>query len=85
MDERHGRRGQQELPALESGPRTRHTHGGPHGGAQVGFPRFAAEFPAADFERPLAAKILRLFVREDFARERIRLDDPQFCQTITSF
>ena len=55
---------------------------GPSG---VGLPGFLAEFAPLDFERLLAAKILRLFVGQHFLRIRVDVRGFQFFHTITSF
>jgi hypothetical protein len=85
MNKRHLRRSQKELPEFEDRPGTGQPNRGAYRGTQIFLPSFAAKFTPPDFQRLLPAKILRLLVREQFPRERVRLDDSQFCQTITSF
>jgi hypothetical protein len=69
-------RGLEEASALVGNPDACDTGAEPQGGAQVGLRSYAAELAALDFERFLAAEILRLLIREDFLRKSVDVDGP---------
>jgi hypothetical protein len=73
MHERHFMRGQQKIGNRISDTGRGETRSRPESDASVRPPRFAAEFSTLDFERLLPPKILRLFVREDFLWESVRV------------
>jgi hypothetical protein len=69
-------RGLEEASALVGNPDACDTGAEPQGGAQIGLRSYAAELAALDFERFLAAEILRLLIREDFLRKSVDVDGP---------
>ena len=70
MNQRHFGRGIQKIADNVCGCSGTRPGAGPHRDAQIRLPRFLAELPPLDLERLLPAKILRLFVRQDFLRDR---------------
>lgn len=66
-------------------PRADKAHGDPARDVKIRHPGFAAELAALDLQRLLPAQIARLLVGQDLLRISVRVDGPQFFQTITSF
>src|SRR5271156_4934213 len=85
MDQRHLARGVKEMSGSVGHPRGCKAKGHPARYAKIRHPGFAAELAALDLQRLLPTEIARLLVGEDFLRIGVRVDGPQFFQTITSF
>ena len=85
MDQRCFRRSQQKVREKICSGGAGNGNRCPKSNAEIGLPGFPAELAPLDLDRLLPAKILRLFVRQDFLWVGVRADGPQFCQTITSF
>jgi hypothetical protein len=75
MNQRHFTRGKQEIAADVSRADAGDARGGPERDAKIRLPSFLAELAPPDFQRLLAAKILRLLVGQDFLGISLRLDD----------
>jgi hypothetical protein len=67
------------------GPDTCQAESGPSGDTEIALPSLPTELAPLDLDRPLPAKILRLFIRENFLGIDTGVDGFQFRQTITSF
>ena len=84
MNQGHGRRGKQKMADQVGCGGDGEADAGPKADAGVAFPGFLSEFAPLDFERLLAAQILRLFVSQDFLGIRFGVHGPQFFQMMTS-
>jgi hypothetical protein len=85
MNERHFRRSQKEMAKFVNHPGCGEAGGYAQRNPQIGLPGSPTELTPPDLEGLLPAEILRLFVRQDLLGIDLRVDDLQFCQTITSF
>jgi hypothetical protein len=65
---------EQEAAAFVRCRGTGEAEGRPGRHAQICFPGLPAEFPPLDLDRLLAAKILRLLIRNDFLRIDVGVD-----------
>src|ERR1700679_3376466 len=85
MSQRHLRRRQQKMPASICHTGASDSQAYTKRDAQIRLPGFSAELAALDLQRLLPAKILRLFVGQDFLGISVRVHGFQFFQRMTSF
>src|ERR1700683_1913802 len=85
MNQRHSRRREQKMPAGICHARTRDSNAHSDRDAQIRLPGLPAKLSPLNLQRLLPAKILRLFVGQEFLGIRVRVHGLQFFQRMTSF